>query len=94
MFRIRIRIVSGFISGHLFVHLLLQMLLLLPLHDGGRPTKAQELKAVFRIRIQIGSGFNKVTGSGSGLRAKMTHKIDKKIKKFLVLKCWMFSFAG
>jgi hypothetical protein len=25
------------ISGHLFVHLLLQMLLLLPLHDGGRP---------------------------------------------------------
>jgi hypothetical protein len=55
--------------------------------------------------IQIGSGFNQVRGSvspypypdsesGSGSRrAKMTHK-SRKIKKFHVLKCWMFSFEG
>jgi hypothetical protein len=50
------------ISGHLFVHLLLQMLLLLPLHDGGRPKKGMELKAVL-FQIWIGSGFEQVSGS-------------------------------
>ncbi len=27
-------------------------------------------------------------------RAKMTHKKKKKVKKFHVLNCWMFSFEG
>jgi hypothetical protein len=35
------------------------------------------------------------SGSGSGSRrAKMTLKKKKPIKKFYVLKCWMFSFEG
>ncbi len=39
---------------------------------------------VFRIRIRIGSGFNQVTGSGSGSRrAKMTHKSRKKFRNFM-----------
>jgi hypothetical protein len=53
------------------------------------------------FQIKIGSRFNKVSGSvsGSGFgirikKAKMTHKNRKKIKKFHVLKCWMFSFRG
>jgi hypothetical protein len=33
------------------------------------------------------------SGSGSR-RAKMTHKSRKKVKKFHVLKCWMFSFES
>jgi hypothetical protein len=33
--------------------------------------------------------------SGFGYRKeKMTHKNRKKVKKFHVLKCWMFSFEG
>jgi hypothetical protein len=40
-------------------------------------------------------GFNQAIESESGSRrAKMTHKNRKKIKKFHVLKCWMFSFKG
>jgi hypothetical protein len=39
----------------------------------------------------IGSGFNQIIGSGCR-RVKMTHKNRKKVKKFYVLKCWMFSF--
>jgi hypothetical protein len=43
----------------------------------------------------FGSGFNQVSVSGSGSsRAKMAHKNRKKLKKFNVLKCWMFSFEG
>jgi hypothetical protein len=50
---------------------------------------------VFRIRIWTGSGFNQVSGSGSGSRrAKMTHKNRKKVKKFQCLKYGMFSFEG
>jgi hypothetical protein len=46
------------------------------------------------FRIRIGSVFNQVSGSGSGSRrAKMTPKLEK-VKKFPVLKCWMFSFEG
>jgi hypothetical protein len=51
---------------------------------------------VFRIRI--GSGFNQVSGSRfwiwiRGSRGtKMTRKDRKKVKKFHVVKCWMFSF--
>jgi hypothetical protein len=45
--------------------LLLGWLLLLPLKPG------------LQIRIRIGSGFNRVSGSGSR-RAKMTHKSRKK----------------
>jgi hypothetical protein len=45
-------------------------------------------KIVFWIRIRIGSGFNKVSGS-----VKITHKIEK-IKKFHVLKFWMFSLRA
>ncbi len=41
-----------------------------------------------RIRIPIGSGFNRVSGSGSesgseSRRAKMTHKSRKKLKNFM-----------
>ncbi len=50
-----------------------------------------ELKAGLRIRI--GSGFNRVSGSGSGSRrAKMTHKSRIFFFKVHVLKCWMASF--
>jgi hypothetical protein len=48
------------------------------------------------IRIWIGCGLNQISGSGSDSESgpdpggqKMTHE---KIKKFHVLKCWMFSF--
>jgi hypothetical protein len=52
------------------------------------------LTAVLRIQIRIGSGFNHVSGSGFGSRrATMTHK-SRKIQKFHVLKCWLFSFEG
>jgi hypothetical protein len=35
------------------------------------------------------------SGSGSGSRrAKITHKKRKKVNKFHVLNCWMFSFEG
>jgi hypothetical protein len=45
--------------------------------------------------IRIGSGFNRVCGSGSGYRrAKMTHKSRKKFVKVHVLKCWMASFES
>ncbi len=38
-------------------------------------------KAGLRIRIRIGSGFNRVSESGSGSRrAKMTHKSRKKLR--------------
>jgi hypothetical protein len=59
----------------------------------------------FRMTPKGNSGFssvsytdpdwilNQVIGSGYGSRrAKITHKIRKKVKKFHVLKCWMFSF--
>ncbi len=39
-------------------------------------------KIVFRIRIQIGSGFNQVSGSGSR-RAKLTHKSRKIFRNFM-----------
>jgi hypothetical protein len=50
----------------------------------------------------FGSGFLglepdliRSVGSGSGFwRAKMTHKGTKKIEKFHVTKCWMFSFES
>jgi hypothetical protein len=49
----------------------------------------------------FGSGFNQVSGSGSvfGIRIRIQEgKNDpqkkKKIKKFHVLKCWMFSFES
>jgi hypothetical protein len=45
-----------------------------------------------RIRIRIGSRFNRVSGSGSR-RAKMTHKSRKKFSKY-ILKCWMASFES
>ncbi len=57
------------------------------------------------VSRSLGSGFgldpdlirsvdpDSESGSGSR-RVKMTHKIRKKIKKFHVLKCWMFSFEG
>jgi hypothetical protein len=42
----------------------------------------------------FGSGFNQVSGSGSGSRrAKWPTKVEK-IKKFQVLKCWMLSFRA
>jgi hypothetical protein len=44
------------------------------------------IEAVFRIHIwiRIGSGFNQVSGSGSGFRrAKMTHKNRKKLRNFM-----------
>ncbi len=48
-----------------------------------------------RFRIRIGSGFNRVSGSGSGSRRpKMTHKSTKKFVKVHVLKCWMASFES
>jgi hypothetical protein len=40
-----------------------------------------------------GSGINQVNGSGSS-RAKMTPTKVEKIKKFHVLKCWMFSLRA
>jgi hypothetical protein len=40
----------------------------------------------------FGSGFNQVSGYRYR-RAKMTHKKEK-VKKFHVLKCWMFSVKG
>ncbi len=50
---------------------------------------------VSRSKQGFGSGFKQVSGSGSGSRrAKMTHKKVEKIKKFHVLKCWMFSFES
>jgi hypothetical protein len=48
-----------------------------------------------------GSGFNQVSGSGSGFEIRIRIQEGKndlqkkeKIKKFHVLKCWMFSFEG
>jgi hypothetical protein len=46
-------------------------------------------KAVLRIRIQSGQWIRIQIKRG-----KMTHKSRKKIKKFHVLKCWMFSFES
>jgi hypothetical protein len=47
-----------------------------------------------RIRILIRSGFNRVSGSGSGSRrAQMTTKVEKNLKVH-VLKCWMASFES
>jgi hypothetical protein len=40
-----------------------------------------EFPTVFRIRI--GSGFNKVSGSGSR-RAKLAHKNRKKLRNFMI----------
>ena len=51
------------------------------------------LEAGFRIRIRIGSGFNRAHGSGSR-RAKMTHKSRKNMVNVHVLKCWMASFES
>jgi hypothetical protein len=47
----------------------------------------------------FGSGFNQVSGPVSGFRirireGKMTDKNREKLKKFHVLKCWMFSLEG
>ncbi len=44
----------------------------------------KRFKAVFRIRIHIGSGSR---------REKMSLK-NRRVKKFHVLKCWVFSFEG
>jgi hypothetical protein len=58
--------------GEMFRHSMQVYLSSCPLFCLSRP--------VFRIRVQIGSGFNQVSGSGSGpRRAKMTHKNRKKI---------------
>ena len=50
------------------------------------------------FRIRIGSGFNQVSDSVYGFRigiqAKMTHESEKKIRKFHVLRCWMFFFES
>jgi hypothetical protein len=53
------------------------------------------------LRIRIGSGFKRVSESGSvfGIRIRIQEgkndpqKVEK-IKKFHVLKCWMFSFES
>jgi hypothetical protein len=56
-------------------------------------------KAVFRVRIRIRIKIRQdpqwflSAGSGSG-RAKKSLKNSKKVKKFHVLKCWMFSFSS
>jgi len=50
----------------------------------------------FLIRFRIESGFDQVKGSVSASgsrRTKITNKNGKN-KKFLVLKCWMFSLEG
>jgi hypothetical protein len=51
-----------------------------------------------RIRIRIGSGLNRVRGSGSrcGIRIYEGKKDQQncKIKKYPILKYWMFSFEG
>ncbi len=48
------------------------------------------------VKQCFGSGldrFKQVNGSGSvSRRSKMIYKNRKKVKKFHVLKCWMFSF--
>ncbi len=48
------------------------------------------LQPGLRIRIRIGSGFSRVSGSGSR-RAKITHK-SRIFFKVYVLKCWKASF--
>jgi hypothetical protein len=62
-----------------------------------------EQNPVLRIRIRIGSGFNQVSESGNvfGIWIRVRIQEDKndprkkeKIKKFHVLKCWMFSFES
>jgi hypothetical protein len=62
-----------------------------------RASSQQDLKGNYtglRIRIRNGSGFNRVSGSGSGSRrAKMSHK-SRKISEVHVLKCWMASFVS
>jgi hypothetical protein len=42
----------------------------------------------------VRSGFNQVSESGSGYRRAKAHKKRKKVKKFHVLKWWVFSFEG
>ncbi len=51
------------------------------------------------FRIQIGSRFNRFSGSGSGIRIQIHESMDdpkklKKFKKFHVLKCWMVPMEG
>jgi hypothetical protein len=63
---------------------------------GGRLTGwAGDIPSGFRIRIRIriGSVFNRASGSGSR-RPKITHKSRKKLVKVHVLKCWMASFES
>jgi hypothetical protein len=57
-------------------------------------TVEEVVQAGLRIQIPIISGFNWVSGSGSGFgsrRAKITHKRRNNLK-YHVLKCWMISF--
>jgi hypothetical protein len=54
--------------------------------------RSTPLWAGLRIRIRTGSGFNRVSGSGSGSRrAKITHKSNFFFKVH-VFKCWMASW--
>ncbi len=58
------------------------------------PDSVSESGFRFGIRIQIQNpDSGSESGSGSR-RAKMTHKNRKKVKKFHVLKSWMFPFEG
>ncbi len=82
-----------------FHFLLLSSSLLFYLTDSSLPYRRQLLASV-----SDRTGFNQVSGSGSGFRNRITDsdsgsgsrraKITHKKKKFHVLKCWMFSFEG
>jgi hypothetical protein len=51
-----------------------------------------------RFGSGIGSRLNQLSGSGSGSGSwkakKMNHKNREKIRNFMFLKCWIFSFEG
>jgi hypothetical protein len=63
-----------------------------------QPTNTMEVNLDARYRTYsqgCGSGFSRVSGSGSGSRrAKMTHKRRKKFVKVHALKCWMASLRA
>ncbi len=58
----------------------------------------KSLKSGFKIRIRIGSVFNRTSGSGSvfGIRIRIQEgkNVPQKYKKIHVLKCWMASFVS